>query len=280
MSEWLTRILTLIIMAMTMVGVLRATLARDWRSLGGVVLLSGLALLVLTNGGDFRDAVLGDLRGAEEGGAAPTDGEPHDDSGLWLPLGLGVGAPVAAFGIVGLWAVIRRRRGRKLRKRAAHAVAQERRAAIEAEHEKVLDAYAAYLCDPLAVLDRPALDDVTTPQTVAFLAAMDVAADARRSGELDIYRPAVSNLKAAWRAADEHARKAGLRHLPPQERATVTRARALLEIALDGAGGEHERRAAYAKARTLLGGILTLPKQAVAAVETTARIPLTKDTAS
>ncbi|MFD9152194.1 hypothetical protein ACFWDF_34160 [Streptomyces diastaticus] len=274
MSEWPTRIVTLVIMAGTMVGVLRAVLARDWRSLVGVVLLSFLAVLVLTNGDAFRGAVLDDLREAEGGGTS-AGGESQDDSGLWLPLGLGAGAPVAVFGIVGLWAVIRRRRGRKLRKRAAHAVAQERRAAIEAEHEKVLDAYAAYLCDPLAVLDRPALDDVTTPQTVAVLAAMDVAADARRSGELDIYRPAVSNLKAAWRAADEHARKTGLRHLPPQERATVTRARALLEIALDGAGGEHERHAAYAKARTLLDGILTLPEQAVAAVETKARIPLT-----
>ncbi|MFG2195951.1 DUF2786 domain-containing protein [Streptomyces sp. NPDC048639] len=150
----------------------------------------------------------------------------------------------------------------------------DRRRAIEAEHDAVREAYGSYVIDALAVLDRPALDDVTVPRTADFLRAMDAAEDARRGGDLDAYRAAVSTLKLAWRAADEHARRTGTGHLSPRESGAVTKARALLERAVDGGGGEHERRAAYAKARELLDGVLVLPRQAVARLETEHRLSL------
>ncbi|MEU6083334.1 DUF2786 domain-containing protein [Streptomyces sp. NPDC047108] len=149
-----------------------------------------------------------------------------------------------------------------------------RRRAIEAEHDAVREAYGSYVIDALAVLDRPALDDVTVPRTADFLRAMDTADDARRGGDLDTYRAAVSTLKLAWRAADEHARRTGTGHLSPKESAAVSKARALLERAVDGGGGEHERRAAYAKARELLDGVLVLPRQAVAHLEAEHRLSL------
>ncbi|EST17943.1 hypothetical protein [Streptomyces niveus] len=278
MIEWVTTVATMVVSLGTVAGVLAAVVRKEF-GMAVVRLLAGMvALVVLSNFGPLRDWFEGALDGGHPSKPA-ADSHPKSDDGssLWLPLTFGAVGLAVSFGGYGLWSLIQRRRTRKAAQRAADTAAQERRRAIEAEHDEVLDAHAAYLCDVLAVLDRPALDDVTVPQTAALLHALDTAADARRGGDLNLYRPAVSQLKTAWRAADEHARKTGLRHLPRQERATVTRARGLLEIALDGNGGEHERRAAYAKARELLDGVLTLPRQAVAAVETRTRPALVKD---
>ncbi|MGV9315174.1 DUF2786 domain-containing protein [Streptomyces sp. NPDC003691] len=144
---------------------------------------------------------------------------------------------------------------------------RDRRRATEADHDAVREAYGAYVADVLAVLDRPALDDVTAPTTERFLKAMAAADDHRRGRDLTAYRAAVSELQIAWRAADEHARKTGVSHLPADERTAVTRARGLLELALDGRAEEAERQAAYAKARALLDGVLVIPRQALAPIE-------------
>ncbi|WP_335939984.1 hypothetical protein [Streptomyces sp. PTD5-9] len=278
MSEWAIRIATMAVSLGTMLGVVSGVMRKEFGQAIARFIAGMIALAVLSNFGSLRDWFEGAL-----GGGAPSkpaaDSPKNNDllSSVWFPIAVAAGGLAASVGGFSLWTVIQRRRARKVARRAADNAAQERRRAIEAEHDEVLDAYAAYLCDVLAVLDRPALDDVTVPQTAALLHALDVAADARLGDDLNLYRPAVTELKAAWRAANDHARKTGLRHLPRQERATVTRARALLEIALDDNGGEHERRAAYAKARELLDGVLTLPRQAVAAVETRTRPALTKD---
>ncbi|MFJ2819082.1 hypothetical protein [Streptomyces sp. NPDC087294] len=277
MNFW-ERVSPMIAMAVVVVTVCGALIAYHERRGRGVVLtlfaMGIVGFLLVSRLVEVIDWVLGALDSSWKH-AADSHPQSDDGPGFWLPLTVAAAGLAVSCGGYGL-SLIQRRRARKAAQRAADTAAQERRRAVEAEHDEVLDAYAAYLCDVLAVLDRPALDDVTVPQTVFLLHALDAAADARRGGGLDLYRPAVSQLTTAWRAADEHARKTGLSHLPSQERATVTRARGLLEIALDGNGGEHERRAAYAKARVLLDGVLVLPREAVAAVETRTRPALVK----
>ncbi|MCZ1011915.1 hypothetical protein [Streptomyces lydicus] len=278
MSDWAVRIATLVVSLGTVAGITLGVMRKEFGQAVARFIAGMVALAVLTNFGSLTDSFEGALRGGAPSKPA-VDSPKNDDplSSVWFPVAVAAGGLAVSVGGFSLWTAIQRRRTRKAARRAADTAAQERRRAIEAEHDEVLDAHAAYLCDVLAVLDRPALDDVTVPQTAALLHALDTAADARRGDDLNLYRPAVSQLKTAWRAADEHARKTGLRHLPRQERANITRARGLLEIALDGNGGEHERRAAYAKARELLDGVLTLPRQAVAAVETRTRPALAKD---
>jgi hypothetical protein len=209
----------------------------------------------------------------------PAKGPARNDDGsafpfwvLWGALGLAV----AGGALAAVAAPVRRRRRRKAAQREWAAADLSRRRAIEADHNAVREAYGQYVSDVLAFLDRPTLDNVTVPTTARFHHAMDAAEDARRGEDLTAYREAVSILKTAWRAADEHARKAGVRHLPKQERAAISKARALLERALDGAGGEHERHAAYVKARRLLDGILVIPRQAAAELESRHRLTLTK----
>lgn len=178
----------------------------------------------------------------------------------------GIGLGVLALGALGGWGVWRLC-GRRTAKR-------RRWAALVREHDAVATAYGDYLSDVLEWLDRPTLNDVAVPQTAGLVEALAAADDARLSEDVDRYQRTVAALSTAWKAADDHARKTGLRHLEPAERRMVEQARKLLTTALDSSGSEHERRGAYTKARDLLDGILVVPPKAIEVLETQHRLAL------
>lgn len=188
-----------------------------------------------------------------------------------LPAWGGIGLGALALAAVGGWGAYRLRKRRTARRR--------RWQALERDHDAVATAYGEYLTDVLAWLDRPTLNDAGVSETAALLHALDAAEDARRGGDVDRYQETVASLRTAWKAADDRARTVGLGDLPPAERRTVEQARKLLATALDTASGsEHERRSAYAKARSLLDGVLVVPPKAIEALETTHRLALTLKT--
>ncbi|WP_331720849.1 hypothetical protein OG306_40410 (plasmid) [Streptomyces sp. NBC_01241] len=236
------------------------------RNAGGLI-LRGAALSI---GCGVLSAVLPLLTGGTDRGPSrdPKPVESGGDSGLadvlmWGGLALG-GLAVAALAGWGVWSVRRRR-----------ITKRRRRQALERSHDTVAAAYGDYLGDVLEWLDRPSLSDVSVPETATLVQALAMADDARLGDDLDRYQQAVAALRTAWQAADDHARRTGLRQLPPIERSAAEQARKLLATALDnGSGSEHERRSAYAKARKLLDGILVVPPQAVAALENSHRLAL------
>ncbi|WP_424892337.1 hypothetical protein [Streptomyces sp. XH2] len=190
-----------------------------------------------------------------------------------------VGAVLGIIAVVAAVAVATKvvKRGRK-RKRAELT----RRRAVEARHDAVLEAYGTYESDLLAVLDRPALADVTVPTTERLIHALTEAADARRADRTTsdgaaAYQRAVTALEIAWKAADEHARRSGIEHLPPAEQKSIAQARKLLASALHDGGTEHERRLAYQRAMRLIDGAISVPRQAVAALEHISRPSLSQN---
>lgn len=203
-----------------------------------------------------------------ESSPAPEPAESGGDNDLvdlllWGGLALG---GLAAAALVG-WGAWRARR--------RHITKRRRRQALERSHDEVAAAYGDYLGDVLEWLDRPTLSDVSVPETAALVQALAAADDARLGDDIDDYQQAVAALQTAWQAADNHARRTGLRQLPRTERRAAEQARKLLTTALDmGSGSEHERRSAYAKARDLLDGILVVPPQAVATLENNHRLVL------
>jgi hypothetical protein len=216
------------------------------------VIASGLVALMANSSGDEKPAR------SEPAAADSVTGHLL----VWGGIGLGALA-LAALGAWGVW----RLRGRRAAKR-------RRWQALKAAHDSVASAYGDYLTDVLAWLERPALNDVAVPQTAALVEALAVADDARHSENVDRYQKSTAALATAWKAADDHARRTGLRYLEPAERDSVERARKLLATALDGAGSEHERRSAYAKARDLLDGILVVPPKAIEVLESKHRLAL------
>ncbi|GAY07837.1 DUF2786 domain-containing protein [Pseudonocardia sp. N23] len=152
--------------------------------------------------------------------------------------------------------------------------------AAKSRFDALREHYAAFECDPMAVLRLPALCDVGVPSTARFV---DAFAEAQAL-ETDTRPPdshaaqfvtAVERADRAWRAAIDAAERIRLSNLSPEERSTVERIVKLLTTARDS-DNEAERLAAYAKARSELGrldraGVIHLPRTAVAALESEAR---------
>lgn len=140
--------------------------------------------------------------------------------------------------------------------------------------------YAAHECDPMAVLHRPALSDVTVPSTArfvdAFAEAQALDTDAFPGPQhADLFVRATDRAVRAWRAAREAADRIRLSGLTPEERSSVERVIKLLTVARDS-DSEAERLAAYARARSELqkldaAGVVHLPRTAAAALDTAAR---------
>jgi hypothetical protein len=140
--------------------------------------------------------------------------------------------------------------------------------------------YAAYECDPLAVLRLPALADVTVPSTARFVEAfaeaqaLDVDGPAPPSHRAQ-FVAAVDRAWHAWQAAREAAERIRLSHLPVEEHAAVERVVRLLTTARD-TDNDAERYVAYTKARSELARLgratgLRLPRPAQARLEAAAR---------
>jgi hypothetical protein len=141
-------------------------------------------------------------------------------------------------------------------------------------------AYAAYECDPMAVLHLPALSDVTVPSTARFV---DAFAEAQAL-ETDSFPPerhaalfvaAVERAQRAWQAARDAAERIRLSNLTPAERHAVERVIKLLTTARDS-DSDAERLAAYSRARAELAkldraGVIHMPRTAMAALELAGR---------
>lgn len=143
--------------------------------------------------------------------------------------------------------------------------------------------YAAYECDPLAVLRLPALADVNVASTARFVDAFAQAQGLHSEREdpeppedyATSYSRAVERAWQSWRAAKDAAERIRMSGLSPTERATVQRIIKLLTTAQDSDNGA-ERHIAYAKARAELAklehaGTLHLPRLALAALDASAR---------
>ena len=140
--------------------------------------------------------------------------------------------------------------------------------------------YAAYECDPMAVLRLPALADVSVASTARFV---DAFAEAQAL-ETDRFPPpehagrfvaAVEAAERAWQAANDAAERIRLSGLSPAERVAVERVIKLLTTARD-TDSDPERLAAYARARSELTkldrtGAVHLPRTAQARLDEASR---------
>jgi hypothetical protein len=149
-----------------------------------------------------------------------------------------------------------------------------------AGHREIAAAFAAYECDPQAVLRRPALADVRQPATAGFVEAFAEAcalATDRYPGRAtaDAFVVAAGRASQAWTAATEAAGRLPHVQFAPGERALLEETAALLDLARrtphDG-----ERAAAYVRAAQRLAELerlsgWVLPQNAAAVLRHHAR---------
>ncbi|TCK25490.1 hypothetical protein [Pseudonocardia endophytica] len=194
--------------------------------------------------------------------------------------------PLIVIGLVG-WMMFRLVR-RARRAAPAPDVPQQGRPATgeqvwnraKAEFDRVRAEYTAHECDPMAVLRRPALSDVSVASTArfvdAFAEAQALDTETYPGSPHDAgFVAAAEHASRAWQAAQDAADRIRLSGLPPAERSSVERVLKLLTTARDS-DSEPERLAAYARARSELdrldrAGIVHLPRTARAAIDENSR---------
>jgi len=165
----------------------------------------------------------------------------------------------------------------RLRPRRGTGPAARWRAAAD-RHRAIAASFAAYECDPQAVLRRPALADVRQPATArfveAFAEACALATDRYPGREMgDRFVAAADRSAKAWAAASEAADRLGAVQFAPGERTLLEQVVSLLGLAR-GTAHDGERRLAYERAGQRLadlertcGWSLPRPAQAVLAHE-------------
>jgi hypothetical protein len=142
-----------------------------------------------------------------------------------------------------------------------------------ARHREIAAAFAAYECDPQAVLRHPALADVRQPATARFIETFAEAcalATDRYPGRAmaDAFVTAVNRASRAWTAAAEAAERLRTVQFAPGERTLLEQTAALLSLARR-TPHEGERLAAYGRAAQHLAELKrrcgwVLPQQAAA----------------
>jgi hypothetical protein len=152
--------------------------------------------------------------------------------------------------------------------------------AAVARQAETARAFAAFECDPAAVLARPALADVTEPATArfvdAFAEATALATDAYPGPEVgERFVVAAEHAARAWRAAVDAAERVRVARFAPGERALLAQVTALLDLARSSTH-EAERRSAYERARRRLADLerrtgWALPRPAGELIATRAR---------
>jgi hypothetical protein len=143
------------------------------------------------------------------------------------------------------------------------------RAEVDAE-------WTSYCMDPYSIFIRPLLDDVTEPATERFfhcrervellapLAETPIASTDRRIE----YQQAVLDLADAWHAADVNARSVGTARMDLDTKRALSRARQLINRAIDERTTAGERENCRLKLIELLNGLAPIPgplRQRVAA---------------
>ena len=131
--------------------------------------------------------------------------------------------------------------------------------AAVARYAQTAQAYAAFECDPAAVLHRPALADVGEAATArfvdAFAEATALLTDAfpgPQAGERFV--AAAERADRAWRAAVDAADRVRCGRFAPGERALLEQTLSLLALARSSPH-EAERRGAYERARRRLADL-------------------------
>jgi hypothetical protein len=152
--------------------------------------------------------------------------------------------------------------------------------AAAARHREIAAAFAAYECDPQAVLHRPALADVREPATAwfieAFAEACALATDQYPGRAMaDAFVLAVDRAAHAWTAATEMAERLRTAQFAPGEQTLLEQTAALLRLARQ-TSHEGERLAAYGRAAQHLAELKrrcgwVLPQQAAAVLQSEAR---------
>ena len=163
--------------------------------------------------------------------------------------------------------LLRARRNRLSSAAAASASwssAQQRR-------DAALVAWSRYETDVSLLIEYPVMTDYADPVIREVIVAMQGIREAERAADPGALHLAVDRFEVALRTAENYARRCGQSRLTEAERGKLAKARAALNLLLDGGASPSEVEGAFRSLRHSLRGIIDLPAPAAAGLEARAR---------
>jgi hypothetical protein len=252
-------------------------------SLVSIIMMMTLFLIVFAGGISIWSMSVKEKTGgtaaAKRDDPAPAPLAPAMTIDLTMPLTLVIVGALAFVGYKFIFPMIKNRISAfKTRKMT---VAQ--RAAdwtnLHTRKDNLMLEWAKYETDVALMIDYPIMTDYTDPVVHKVIVAMQkirtaemMTADTASTDAADsALQAAVNEFEIAFHAAERYARRYGQERLDPREQRKLSMARTALNIILDGEAPAYEVEAAYKSLRSSLKGIIDLPQQAVASLESRVR---------
>jgi hypothetical protein len=241
---------------------------------GLILLLGGISIWSMSVG-----EKTGDTTAAKPDNPAPAPLAPTMTLDLTMPLTIVV---VGALAFVGYKFVLPMVKnvisGFKTRKMTIAQRAADW-ATLRTRKDNLMLEWAKYETDVALMIDYPIMTDYTDPVVHKVIVAMQkirtaemMTADTLSTDAADSsLQTAVDEFEIAFHAAERYARRYGQERLNPREQRKLSAARTALNIILDGDSPAYEVEAAYKSLRSSLKGIIDLPQQAVASLESRVR---------
>ncbi len=188
-------------------------------------------------------------------------GPPHwiDGADVFLPFLSALFPLLLLMWVLSRWFLLDALAARRDAPAALDDTARPRWDAAVARYAQTARAYAAFECDPAAVLHRPALADVGVAATArfvdAFAEATALLTDAYPGPQTaERFVAAAERADRGWTAAVDAADRVRAARFAPGERALLEQTLALLALARSSPH-EAERRSAYERARSRLADL-------------------------
>lgn len=245
---------------------------------GIVHFVNGIATALI--GGDQTPATAAHPAAAQAPAAHPSTGGGQIDLGsLLLVVGIILGSGIASI-VLGAVCVVGATRLRA--RRAARHANEVGWAELRSRKDQLMVEWSKYETDVALMIDYPVMTDYNDPVVHKVVKAMLKIRKAETMHPGNRTTPpegsdlmeAVDEFELAFRAAEKHARRLGAVRLSPKDQRRLSTARQALNIILDGHSPRSEVDAAYKSLRSNLQGIIDLPQQAIAALESRNQLAL------
>lgn len=143
-------------------------------------------------------------------------------------------------------------------------------------HNEVRKQWSSYEMDMAKIIDYPFMNDMKEPSVTALHGVLRKAKHLEPSSVKIVshipysespFSVAVHDLEVAFAASEREAKRVAWSKFTPEERKSLATAKNLLAMALDQSSSASERQVAYKRVIKELSGIVSIPAQAVLAIE-------------
>lgn len=155
---------------------------------------------------------------------------------------------------------------------------------LMSRHNAVRKAWASYETDMVKIIDFPLMNDMKEPVVAQLHGALRKAQQLEPSSIKVVahvpyatspFAAAVQELEIAFESSEREAKKIAWSKFTHEERKNLAKAKDLLSLAMDTGASASERQIAYKRVIKELEGLVSIPSQAMLAIEASTKLELT-----